>query len=301
MIGRFLGFLLLVLVGGGCCSVKAEEQKLQSDIDSLLLPYKERARVGVAVLCGDSVFAGYALDDMFPLSSVFKFPLAMAVLDSMRFAGDSLDKKIVVSKDEILENTWSPMRDSMPDSDIEISLDGLLRYALVQSDNNAADALLSRFGGCGQVMKYLHDIGVDSTEIRIMYNEQQMHEDNLLAYENCATPLASARLAVMLLTKDILDEDARSWLLARMSECQTGQKRLPKYLEDKVKLMGHKTGTGFVDSKGRVTGTNDVAFMVTSSGQVWGIAVYVTDATMTFSEVEELIALIGKSVYNRFL
>jgi len=45
----------------------------------------------------------------FPMQSVFKFHIALAVLDQVDRGDLSLDQEIFISKGELLPNTWSPI------------------------------------------------------------------------------------------------------------------------------------------------------------------------------------------------
>src|SRR6187402_3387138 len=46
-----------------------------------------------------------------PMMSVFKFHIALTVLDQVDKGKLSLDQKIFVKKKDLHENTWSPMRE----------------------------------------------------------------------------------------------------------------------------------------------------------------------------------------------
>lgn len=272
----------------------AANDRLQRSLDSLARACD--ARIGVAVVRGDTVVAEVRGRELFPMSSVFKLPLALTVLDSMQRSGMSLGDSVTLRREELREDTWSPMREHLALGRLSVTVGDLISYALVQSDNNAADALLSRFGGCAAVNRYLERIGVDASEMRVCRTEAEMHADQASAAENCATPLASARQALNMVMRPIVGEHFQTWVAEQMRGCRTGENRLAKYLRGRVLMFGHKTGTGFVDAQGRQTGVNDVAFVVPYSGEPLGIAVYVTDAAMPLAEAEEIIVQVARLV-----
>lgn len=287
-------FVAAVLCVACAVSAFAVNGRLQQSLDSLARVCD--ARIGVAVVRGDTVVAEVRGRELFPMSSVFKLPLALAVLDSVQRSGMLLGDSVTLHREELREDTWSPMREHLADGCLSVTVGELIGYALVQSDNNAADALLSRFGGCAAVNRYLGRIGVDASEMRVCRSEAEMHAAPALAAENCATPLASARLALDMVTLPLVDERFQAWVTEQMRGCRTGENRLAKYLQGRVLMFGHKTGTGFVDAQGRQTGVNDVAFVVPYGGSPLGIAVYVTDAAMSLAEAEEIIAQVARLV-----
>ncbi len=287
-------FVAAVLCVACAVSAVAANVRLQQSLDSLARACG--ARIGVAVVRGDTVVAEVHGGELFPMSSVFKLPLALAVLDSMQRSGVSLDDSVTLRREELREDTWSPMREQLAGGRLSVTVGELIGYALVQSDNNAADALLSRFGGCVAVNRYLECIGVDASEMRVCRTEAEMQADPASAVENCATPLASARLALDMVTLPLVDERFQAWVTEQMRGCRTGENRLAKYLQGRVLMFGHKTGTGFVDAQGQQTGVNDVAFVVPYGGSPLGIAVYVTDAAMSLADAEEIIAQVARLV-----
>jgi len=57
-----------------------------------------------------------------PMLSVFKFHIALAVLDLVDRGILDLEQNIFVKKSELLENTWSPIRDKYPNGNVNIPL-----------------------------------------------------------------------------------------------------------------------------------------------------------------------------------
>jgi len=82
-----------------------------------------------------------------PMLSVFKFHIALAVLNEVDEGKLSLDQNIFIKKSDLAENTWSPIRERFPDGNIEMPLSLLLKYTVAESDNNGCDILLRLIGG----------------------------------------------------------------------------------------------------------------------------------------------------------
>jgi len=108
-----------------------------------------RGRVGVKATVletGESVTLNG--DRQFPMQSVYKFPIAMAVLAQVDRGKLKLDQKIrVEASDFVSDLQHSPIRDENPQG-VELSLAELLKYMVSESDGTACDVLLKLVGAC---------------------------------------------------------------------------------------------------------------------------------------------------------
>ena len=119
-----------------------DARELESRIDSIA--GQVDAEVGVAVLYdGESAATGEAGE--YPLASVVKLPQAIAVCEFLERYGRSLDETVHITRQDLSENTYSPLRDTFPEGNIDLTVRELLEYSLGLSDNNACDILFSRF------------------------------------------------------------------------------------------------------------------------------------------------------------
>ena len=82
---------------------------LERDIHTLMRDKK--ALAGVALLTEDGLCAGVHMDAPFPLLSVIKFPLAVAVLEKMQHEQATLTTMIPVRAEQLHTGTHSPLRD----------------------------------------------------------------------------------------------------------------------------------------------------------------------------------------------
>ena len=87
----------------------------------------KRATVGVGILNFDNgdtlTFNGKA---HFPMQSVYKFHLALAVLNEVDKEKLALNQNIFVKKSNLLPNLYSPMREKYPDGNVNLLLSEIL-------------------------------------------------------------------------------------------------------------------------------------------------------------------------------
>src|SRR5207253_8008690 len=109
-------------------------------------------RVGVAAVVlesGESVSLNP--HDHFPMQSVYKLPIGMAVMKQVDAGKITVDQKVFVTKSDFVRaGQHSPIRDKYP-SGTELTLSELLRYAISESDGTASDVLMRLAGGAEAV------------------------------------------------------------------------------------------------------------------------------------------------------
>ncbi|MBI5083590.1 MAG: serine hydrolase, partial [Acidobacteria bacterium] len=134
--------------------------------------------------------------ERFPMQSVYKLPIAMAVLAKVDAGALTLEQKVRVTKsDFVTPKQHSPIRDMHPHGGFDISVRELLRYAVSESDGSASDVLLRLLGGPGKVQAYLAGLGVEG--VRVADTEKAIGTDDSVQYRNWATPES----AVLLLSR----------------------------------------------------------------------------------------------------
>lgn len=171
--------------------VRAQQMsELKNRIDSLL--NGKKATVGIAVWTDKGDMLRYNDHVHFPLLSVFKFHVALAVLDKMDKQSISLDSIVSIKASQMLPNTYSPLRKKFPDQDFTITLRELMQYSISQSDNNACDILIEYAGGIKHINDYIHRLSIDS--FNLSETEDGMHSSFEAVYRNWSTPSAMARL-----------------------------------------------------------------------------------------------------------
>ncbi|WP_300228315.1 class A beta-lactamase, subclass A2 [uncultured Bacteroides sp.] len=289
---KSVAFLLLSFIS---IIVKADPfSSLRNEIIHSICKYD--AKVGVAVMVNNTDTLTVNNSDKYPMMSVFKFHQALAVCDYMQKNGIALDSVLHISKDELKENTYSPLRDQYPEGNFGISISELMKYTLQLSDNNACDILFNRILSTKETDRYIRSLGIDDFSIEM--DENDMHENLDNCYSNWTTPMAAVRLINLFLEGGAVSGEYYDFIKRTMTECTTGIGRLPYPLKNTAAVIGHKTGTGDKNSDGRYIGINDIGFIDLPNGDRYLIAVFVKDSAEDYETTERIIAEISSMVYK---
>lgn len=228
-----------------------------------------------------------------PMQSVFKLPLAVFVMHRIEQGAFTLDQPVrFLAEDRILPRAYSPLNDRYPEGNVDVPLRELLRYAVVQSDNVAADILLRISGGPKATNDYLAALGVRGLQLRD--NENTLHHDVSAQYRNWFEPAGAVQFLRILNDHSPLTADHAKLLLGWMEESRAA--RLKIRLPDGVRVF-HKAGTSSVDD-GLAHATNDIGLIELPDGRRLAIAVFVTDSRADERTRERVIAEIGRAAYD---
>lgn len=286
---KILPTLLLFSLSLFSCTRKAQ---LEDRMNSIVKD--KNLRVGVAVI---DMKTGNLTEingtKNFPMQSVFKFHVAAKVLDDVDQGKLSTDQKITIEAAEILENTWSPLRDEHGRKDLSIRLDSLVYYMVALSDNNACDILLRRTGGPGAVNDYIGSLGISGTQIRV--NEEQMHYDWETQFRNVATPVSMAELLKKFYLREFLSGDMHNFLWAQMEHSPTGKNRLRAGVPEGT-VVAHKTGTSGRNADRQSAATHDAGIMILPDGRAYIVAVFITDSYESDETNEKVISDIARAI-----
>ena len=207
----------------------------------------------------------------FPMYSVMKFPQALYVADFLIRNNIELNTEVMVRKDKLIQDTWSPMLKTF-EGERTFTYSELLALTLQQSDNNACDILFERCGNPRKVEKYIRKLGFNS--IRIQKTEKQMHERPTDSNKNWCTPQAMVALLDWFIAHHNDNEPLR-YIWKLMEECQTSDNRLPAAVPSSARII-HKTGTGYPLPSGQPSGICDVGIIILDNGKQLPIAVFIT-------------------------
>jgi beta-lactamase class A len=274
----------------------AQTEILRRKIISLL--HDKKAQVGVGVLCledGDTLTVNGTMH--FPMQSVYKFHLGLAILDKVQKKDLSLDQLIPIQKSDLLPNTWSPIRDRYPEGKISLSLQEILNYTVSQSDNNGCDILFRLLGGPSYVNSYMARIGVKDVSIKAA--EEEMHKSWNAQYTNWSTPWSAVGLLNRFYKKEIILPPYYDSLWQMMCRTTTGPNRIKGLLPEGT-IVAHKTGSSGTNDQGVTAATNDIGIICLPNGKHVAIAVFVSDSKENDSTNEEIIAAISLEVWTVF-
>jgi len=257
---------------------------------------KARGRVGVACsLPGVILDCNYNADARLPMQSVYKFPIAMAVLDAVERGKLPLDGEVqFLPTDLISPGQGSPLRDAHPRANVNVKIRELLRLAVSESDGVASDILLRVLGGPKVADEYVRSLGIEGIYIRD--SEKTLGRDVKAQYRNFAEPAAMVALLRKLADHSPLTAEHTKLLEQWMTESPTGPKRL-KGLLPAGTVVTHKTGTSGQDA-GITHATNDVGLITLPDGRRLAVAVFVTDSPESQAAREGVIAQIAKEIWD---
>lgn len=282
-------YILAGMALTACRPSQSLENRLKEAIDG------KKAEIGIAVIAGkDTITVNN--DAEYPMMSVVKLHQALATSDYLYSNGLDLNDTIHISKKELKDNTYSPLRDKYPNGNIDITYAKLMEYTLQQSDNNACDILFRRTADLCRTDSFIRTLGIDKFAISV--NEDDMHVNPKLCYSNWTTPLEAAKLIDAAFTREIVPNPYLSFIRSTMSNCTTGKDRLPFPLEGKDASIAHKTGTSDRDADGILTAINDVGYISLPDGRHYSIAVFVKNSQESDSETAGIIAEISEIVYD---
>ena len=222
----------------------------------------------------------------------------MCVLDLVDSGKLSLDQKIHIRKKDLLEDTWSPLREKYPKGNIDLTIGELLEYSVSQSDNNATDILFRLVGKPHVVENYLRRIGIKA--ITIYKNEEQMHERWDAQFRNWCEPIWMAKLLQVFYERKYLSPVSSDFLWKLMTESKNSAKRIRGLLPPET-VVAHKTGSSGSNDAGISAATNDVGIITLPNGKHVAIVVYVSMTKLKLEESEMIIARISKAVWDYFI
>ena len=238
-------------------------------------------------------------DRHFPLQSVFKFHIALAVLSQIDQGNFSLNQKIKIEKKDLTPNLYSPIRDKYPNGPI-LPISKILEYTVSQSDNVGCDLLLKLIGGPQVVEEYFIKNNIKDVSIKINEEVQQANWD--LQFENWTTPKAANEVLSQFYynkTK-LLSKKSYDFIWKTMKGTKTGKARLKGQLP-KNAMVAHKTGTSGANKEGLTEAVNDIGVVFLPNGQHYFISVFVTKSTENNETNEKIISDISKVTWDYFI
>lgn len=275
---------------------KAELQNTEFQTQLTQIASAAKGRVGMAALVLETgEMVSLNPHDHFPMQSVYKLPISIAVMKQVDAGKIKLEQRVGVTKDDFgSRGQHSPIRDNNPNG-VELSVSELLRYAISESDGTASDVLMKLAGGPTAIQAYLTELKI--TDIMVLNTEKELGQDSQVQYRNWASPEAAVALLRALHERQGLSQASQSLLLKYMIESTPGAKRLKGLLPGGT-VVAHKTGTSGTQ-KGTTAATNDIGIITLTNGRHLAIAVFVSDSAADEATREGVIARIAKVVWDK--
>ena len=290
--------LVIVLTVFSYLNSNAQINNLRIEIDSLIK--NKNATVGVSMIANhfkDTINMNETLH--YPMLSVFKFPITLAVLSEVDKGNFDLNQEIEISSKDLLPDTWSPIRDQFPNG-TTMTIAEIIKYTMQQSDNNGCDILLRLIGGTAVVEKFLSENQLN--DISIKANEEEMHREWDIQFQNWATPLSLNSLLIQFYTNDnnkMLSKESREFLWNIMVDTSTGANRMKGQLPPGT-IVAHKTGTSDTNDKKITAAINDIGIIILPNGNPVFISVLVSNSAEDGPVNEKIISDIAKRVWDYY-
>ncbi|MET0249403.1 MAG: SGM family class A beta-lactamase [Sphingobium sp.] len=258
----------------------------QSALDSARNPKtieeETGGRLGVALVDADGrLLLGFNRDERFAMCSVFKAPLAAAILTGADSGKFGLDGQVSFTKSDILDFAPAVRKNAKRG---RMSMAELAQAAVEVSDNSAANLLLPMIGGPPGLTAFFRAHG--DTVSRLDRTEPALNENKQGDDQDTSSPAAMAGLMGRLLLSHMEKDSAqklRGWMVAS----RTGDARIRAGLP-KGWTSGGKTG-----SCG--TAFNDVAIVKSPGGDDYVLAIFLDRPTVDTKKAEAAIAEAARS------
>ncbi len=227
------------------------------------------------------------------MQSVFKLPLGLTILHQVEQGRFTLDQAVPFQKsDLIFPKPYSPLQEKYPEAGVDVRLRDLLDMTVSLSDNTAADMLLRLAGGAKVVDDYIASLDVPG--FHLQDGEGALHRDHVLQYRNWFESQGAVRLLRVIGDHSPLTPEHTALLLTWMRSSRAP--RLGLDLPEGT-MVAHKAGASDVDN-GLAAATNDIGLISLPDGGQLAIAVFVTDSKADEPTRCQVIARIGRVVYD---
>lgn len=271
-----------------------QEQELQQRLKAIC----ERAQgtVGLSVVhieSGKSISINGS--SQLPLYSVFKLPLAVAVLKDVEANRLRLDQKTHVTPEEIVQGTTE--NTALWRKPVDYTIEKLIDVSISRSDNTSSEKLLQLAGGPLKVTERMRSLGFEDLDIHSTIAEFVKTRQN----PNTGSADDLAQLLVQLHQGKILQPVHQNLLIGFMQRSVTGLHRLRGDLPAGT-VVADKTGSGDKDAITRAAkATNDVGIITLPSdrGHI-AIAVLVSESKLADADQEKLIAELARAAYDAY-
>jgi len=241
-------------------------------------------RLGVHILDSQSG-KRIAYDDgsRYAMASTFKLPLAAAVLWQIDRGAFPLSRTLPVAKADLLP-TSPAVEAKLAAGATSMTVAELCAAVITQSDNAAANVLLSGIGGPPGYTQFMRSIGDQAT--RLDRKELELNSNIPGDERDTTTPRAMVDAMLRIFTQDVLSLSSRALLIDWMASARTGLDRVRAGLPRNWP-SGDKTGTG---SNGAV---NDLCIAYPPDRRPIFIAVYMSESMLDVKQLAAAQAEIG--------
>jgi beta-lactamase class A len=261
----------------------------------------------------------------FPMMSVFKAPVAAAILARIDAGTLTLDQRVTIERADVLDGSAVPsIGEHFVGERMTFTVERLLVAAVSESDNTAADALVRLAGGPDAVTAFLRAHGVegmrvdmDEAGVQRVFDDlhagqsipakestQEEHDRRQRGYNafladprNRSTPDAAVVFLHKLWTGKLLTR-ASTLRLQELMQAQTVPDRMRAGLPASLRFAD-KTGTSGVRD-GAVAAFNDIGAITWPEGHTVFVAAFLSESHASPDERDALFAKLARAVAATF-
>jgi len=288
----------MLLFFNSCQTFAQTTDSLRNKIQQIIST--KNAIVGVSIVGNDGKDSvSLNSEKHYPMQSVFKLHIALAVLAQIDKGKFSLNQKIAIQKKDLLPTLYSPLRDDYPNG-ASLPISKIIEYTVSTSDNVGCEVLLRLIGGPKAVEAYFIKNNIKDVSIKVNEEEQQANWD--LQFQNWTTPnAANETLSKFYLNRNkLLSKKSSDFIWKVMRETETGANRI-KGLLAKGTIVAHKTGSSGTNKEGITAAVNDIGIVFLPNGKYFFISVFVSNSKENTATNEKIIADISRAAWDYFI
>lgn len=233
-------------------------------------------------------------NDKYPMQSVFKFPIGVALLDCVSRGEFSLSDSVTLTKADLSPDLWSPIRERWPEG-VRLPLVSVMTYMVALSDNSTTDFLIHKIGGVARIQDIINRLG--AKKINIRNTEAEIQGSWSVQFDNWTTPNAMVDFLRLMNDGKLLNKANTAVLWEIMASASSGS---VNRLVPKTVTFARKTGYSGVNSQGIIAAQNDVGIIEFEDGRRVAYAIFLTDSTLGTDAGYDILAQIGKAIWKAY-
>ena len=233
-------------------------------------------------------------NDKYPMQSVFKFPIGVALLDCVSRGEFLLSDSVTLTKADLSPDLWSPIRERWPEG-VRLPLVSVMTYMVAHSDNIATDFLIHKIGGVARIQDIVNRLG--AKKINIRNTEAEIQGSWSVQFDNWTTPNAMVDFLRLMNDGKLLDKANTAVLWEIMASASSGS---VNRLVPKTVTFARKTGYSGANSQGIIAAQNDVGIIELEDGRRVAYAIFLTDSTLGTDAGYDILAQIGKAIWKAY-
>ena len=222
--------------------------------------------------------------ERFPMCSTFKFLAVAYVLHRVDQGKEDLDRAVSFTRKDVVAH--SPVTESYAGASA-MALGEICKAAMTESDNTAANLMLTSFGGPAGLNEFLASIGDEKTHLD--RTEPALNEAAPGDERDTTTPSGMLENMRRILLADVLKPASIATMTEWLVRCETGTSLIRANLPADWKV-GDKSGGGDHGTR------NDIAIIWPPRRKPVLVTAYLTECALPDDGRDAILAELGKAV-----